>query len=214
MKKNDKKANSPVGPTVWTFIDACRTPVLHGSFHRFTTSHFHFIFHAHHTSFFHSPMARSLRLLNSPALQLFLLFLLLAEGTWGGGALRLNRWDQKIWMPTDQFEPEEDGEGAGTRWAVLVAGSYGYGNYRHQVGFFIFLTFIWQFILIENTERMGFWLFAGWCLPCLSVAKKRRVEGWEYSGVYVWWHCQPWSQSQARRCNQSPSGWWCLCWCT
>ncbi|XP_058206956.1 vacuolar-processing enzyme [Rhododendron vialii] len=41
---------------------------------------------------------------------------------------RLNRLDQVIRMPG-----EEDGpEGNGTRWAVLVAGSLGYGNYRHQ----------------------------------------------------------------------------------
>lgn len=39
-------------------------------------------------------------------------------------------------MPTDKVEAEEDGEERGTKWAVLVAGSYGYGNYRHQVGFF------------------------------------------------------------------------------
>ncbi|KAJ9706819.1 hypothetical protein PVL29_002007 [Vitis rotundifolia] len=72
---------------------------------------------------------RSVCLLNSA---LLLLFLLLAEGTGGARALRLNRWDQKIWMPTDKVEAEEDGEERGTRWAVLVAGSYGYGNYRHQ----------------------------------------------------------------------------------
>jgi hypothetical protein len=42
------------------------------------------------------------------------------------------RWDGKIVMPTEEGvkEPEQEGE----RWAVVVAGSAGYGNYRHQVG--------------------------------------------------------------------------------
>ena len=79
---------------------------------------------------------RSLCLLNPPPL--LLLLLLLSEGNWGGRALRLNRWDPKIWMPTEKVEPEEDSQETGTRWAVLVAGSYGYGNYRHQVGFFFY----------------------------------------------------------------------------
>ncbi|XP_044484468.1 legumain [Mangifera indica] len=34
-----------------------------------------------------------------------------------------------IKLPTEKEEPAEE---AGTRWAVLVAGSSGYGNYRHQ----------------------------------------------------------------------------------
>ena len=39
-------------------------------------------------------------------------------------------------MPTEKDDAEDvDGE-VGTRWAVLVAGSAGYGNYRHQVFFF------------------------------------------------------------------------------
>ncbi|KAG0554834.1 hypothetical protein KC19_12G123300 [Ceratodon purpureus] len=38
-------------------------------------------------------------------------------------------WDDKIVMPTE----EEDDKGEqGTRWAVLIAGSSGYWNYRHQ----------------------------------------------------------------------------------
>lgn len=37
-------------------------------------------------------------------------------------------------MPTAREEAADDeGQGVGTRWAVLVAGSSGYGNYRHQV---------------------------------------------------------------------------------
>ncbi|KAJ4846549.1 hypothetical protein Tsubulata_013552 [Turnera subulata] len=51
-------------------------------------------------------------------------------------AARLNRFDPGILMPTEQEEPDldvdEDGSKVGTRWAVLVAGSNGYGNYRHQ----------------------------------------------------------------------------------
>jgi legumain len=48
------------------------------------------------------------------------------------------RWESVIRMP-GQEEPAtaRGGEGpddaVGTRWAVLVAGSSGYGNYRHQV---------------------------------------------------------------------------------
>lgn len=37
-------------------------------------------------------------------------------------------WDGKIAMKTEEDETE-----AGTRWAVLIAGSSDYGNYRHQV---------------------------------------------------------------------------------
>ncbi|KAI4988573.1 hypothetical protein ZWY2020_030203 [Hordeum vulgare] len=52
------------------------------------------------------------------------------------------RWDPVIRMPGEE-EPatargdggsqEEEEDGVGTRWAVLVAGSSGYGNYKHQV---------------------------------------------------------------------------------
>lgn len=45
--------------------------------------------------------------------------------------------DGFIRMPVDKQHPseskeEEDGDRIGTRWAVLLAGSSGYGNYRHQ----------------------------------------------------------------------------------
>lgn len=46
-----------------------------------------------------------------------------------GGGKRQNPWDPIIRWPTDRRENEEKG----TRWAVLVAGSNGFGNYRHQV---------------------------------------------------------------------------------
>lgn len=37
---------------------------------------------------------------------------------------------------------DTDGDSVGTRWAVLIAGSNGYWNYRHQVNFFIKHTFL------------------------------------------------------------------------
>lgn len=44
-------------------------------------------------------------------------------------------WDGKIVMPTEQAGAgKEDVKEQGQRWAILVAGSSGYGNYRHQVG--------------------------------------------------------------------------------
>lgn len=67
---------------------------------------------------------------------LLILVLLGFEVIGGGRASRLNRWESGIRMPTEKDDAEEvDGE-VGTRWAVLVAGSSGYGNYRHQVFFF------------------------------------------------------------------------------
>lgn len=45
---------------------------------------------------------------------------------------RLHRWwDPLIRSPVDRDDESEDKDGV--RWAVLVAGSNGYGNYRHQV---------------------------------------------------------------------------------
>ncbi|RWR87505.1 Peptidase C13 [Cinnamomum micranthum f. kanehirae] len=41
---------------------------------------------------------------------------------------RSNPWDSAIRMPSEEADAEE----IGTRWAVLVAGSSGYENYRHQ----------------------------------------------------------------------------------
>ncbi|XBH79187.1 hypothetical protein VPH35_105218 [Triticum aestivum] len=47
------------------------------------------------------------------------------------------KWDPVIRMPGEEEpatgdESSEEEDGVGTRWAVLVAGSSGYGNYRHQ----------------------------------------------------------------------------------
>ena len=67
---------------------------------------------------------------------LLILVLLGFEVIGSGRASRLNRWESGIRMPTEKDDAEDvDGE-VGTRWAVLVAGSAGYGNYRHQVFFF------------------------------------------------------------------------------
>ena len=40
-----------------------------------------------------------------------------------------------ILMPTEEFEPAAgvDDDQHGTRWAVLIVGLMGYGNYSHQV---------------------------------------------------------------------------------
>jgi legumain len=46
-------------------------------------------------------------------------------------------WEPLIQMPTekggDAAAPAVEEDEVGTKWAVLVAGSSGYGNYRHQV---------------------------------------------------------------------------------
>ncbi|TYI70284.1 hypothetical protein E1A91_D08G210700v1 [Gossypium mustelinum] len=70
--------------------------------------------------------------IKSPSL--FFLILLLFEANHIEGAGRLNEWKSGIRLPTDKDnEPEElDEQQVGTRWAVLVAGSSGYRNYRHQ----------------------------------------------------------------------------------
>ena len=63
---------------------------------------------------------------------------LAAAAAAAGAGAEEGEWDPVIRMPGDKERAaawgggEEDG-GGGTRWAVLVAGSSGYGNYRHQV---------------------------------------------------------------------------------
>ncbi|KAL9242885.1 hypothetical protein vseg_016843 [Gypsophila vaccaria] len=43
------------------------------------------------------------------------------------------RWETHLRLPSDHDEDVYDGDDElGTRWAVLVAGSQGFGNYRHQ----------------------------------------------------------------------------------
>ncbi|KAJ9147760.1 hypothetical protein P3X46_029883 [Hevea brasiliensis] len=63
---------------------------------------------------------------------LFLVVILSFLSIEGGLASRLNRFEPGILMPTEEVEPGVDDDQLGTRWAVLVAGSGGYGNYRHQ----------------------------------------------------------------------------------
>lgn len=57
-----------------------------------------------------------------------------------GADVSKGKWEPLIRMPGEKepatargFEGPEEEDGVGTRWAVLIAGSSGYGNYRHQV---------------------------------------------------------------------------------
>ena len=69
---------------------------------------------AYATSFVHFWMALT---------RIFVLFMFIAAVV----ARRQSVWDPIIRLPTEENA---------TRWAVLVAGSNGFGNYRHQVYFF------------------------------------------------------------------------------
>ncbi|KAK6935229.1 Peptidase C13, legumain [Dillenia turbinata] len=69
--------------------------------------------------------------ISTPLLLIFLLLLLEAPAF--GRTARLNWWEPGLRLPTHKGEPTEDEEAeVSTRWAVLVAGSSGFGNYRHQ----------------------------------------------------------------------------------
>ncbi|MQM10574.1 hypothetical protein Taro_043468 [Colocasia esculenta] len=71
---------------------------------------------------------------SSFVLVLLLPVLLLAGASARGLHQHMHGWDPEIRMPTEREgggDAEED-DVVGTRWAVLVAGSSGYGNYRHQ----------------------------------------------------------------------------------
>nr|CAB16318.1 cysteine proteinase precursor [Vicia narbonensis] len=61
------------------------------------------------------------------------LVLLLLSSLHGSVAARPNRleWEPVIRLPGEPVDADVEDE-MGTRWAVLVAGSNGYGNYRHQ----------------------------------------------------------------------------------
>ena len=68
--------------------------------------------------------------------------LLLALCAAAGAGASKGKWETVIRMPGEEDPatgrggegPEAgDDDAVGTRWAVLVAGSSGYGNYRHQV---------------------------------------------------------------------------------
>ncbi|XP_068634593.1 vacuolar-processing enzyme [Aristolochia californica] len=62
----------------------------------------------------------------SRTIRLFFLILSFSAAAASG---RINPWDLTIRMPS---EVEDEQDEVGTQWAVLVAGSYGFGNYRHQ----------------------------------------------------------------------------------
>ena len=60
--------------------------------------------------------------------------LLLLLALWVASAVgREGTWNGRIVMPTEDENGDEPENG--TRWAVLIAGSSGFGNYRHQVHF-------------------------------------------------------------------------------
>ncbi|MFS7929138.1 putative legumain protein [Helianthus anomalus] len=50
-----------------------------------------------------------------------------------GSGHRQQLWDPLIRSPVDLEADVDENMTNGTRWAVLVAGSKGFGNYRHQV---------------------------------------------------------------------------------
>ena len=43
------------------------------------------------------------------------------------------RWQDFLRLPSESASEDDDAAAVGTRWAVLIAGSNGYYNYRHQV---------------------------------------------------------------------------------
>nr|AWD84473.1 asparaginyl endopeptidase 1 [Pigea enneasperma] len=69
---------------------------------------------------------------NSIFFFLHVIFLSVLLSSLGGQATRSSRFDPGILMPTEKQPEAADDDEIGTRWAVLVAGSNGYGNYRHQ----------------------------------------------------------------------------------
>lgn len=80
--------------------------------------------------------------------------LLLLLTTLHGSVARPNRLESEsvIRLPSEPVGPDVDE--TGTRWAVLVAGSNGYGNYRHQVGsvFFFFFLIIFFHLLSKMNQ--------------------------------------------------------------
>ncbi|KAL1371242.1 hypothetical protein HN51_001469 [Arachis hypogaea] len=80
-------------------------------------------------------MAIAYSFLSSSWSWMLLFFFLLLFLNMQGKASRLNSfYDSVIRLPSESESEsaENDEVGGGTRWAVLVAGSSGYGNYRHQ----------------------------------------------------------------------------------
>ncbi|XVE57720.1 hypothetical protein DITRI_Ditri04bG0112000 [Diplodiscus trichospermus] len=78
-------------------------------------------------------MAKQVSVFDKNPSLLFFIFLLFEAIYDVGRAARLSQWESGIRLPTEKDEPQDiDNRQPGTRWAVLVAGSSGYGNYRHQ----------------------------------------------------------------------------------
>jgi legumain len=68
-------------------------------------------------------------------------------------------WEGKIVMPSATDEDQGSESAAGVRWAVLLAGSAGYGNYRHQVVFALPATPIQEYLKLLLSE---FCFFKSW----------------------------------------------------
>lgn len=91
---------------------------------------------------------------------LVLIFSIWCEGASTRGA---GMWDPAIRLPSEKEVSEEESEDEiGTRWAVLVAGSMGFGNYRHQVSlafnFWVFLfRFVPNFLIWDQTRFACHW---------------------------------------------------------
>ena len=83
-------------------------------------------------------MAKLLSIISVNIFVKWVLFLVLILLVGNGEASRFDRWESTIRLPTEKDETEELAGEVGTRWAVLVAGSSGYGNYRHQVCVYIY----------------------------------------------------------------------------
>ncbi|MQL80215.1 hypothetical protein Taro_012674, partial [Colocasia esculenta] len=62
----------------------------------------------------------------------FLLLLVAPSPPLLAAAVKSGRWDALLRLPGAGGRRKEHGEHVGTRWAVLIAGSNGYENYRHQ----------------------------------------------------------------------------------
>lgn len=79
-------------------------------------------------------------------------------------------------------------------WAVLVAGSNGYYNYRHQV---CAITLLAQ----PSMSVISLHFFAiGWCLSCLSSPPKTWSTSWQYHHNDVRWYCKQHRVSTAFSC--------------
>ena len=120
-----------------------------------------------------------------------LLVLVLAAAAAGA---EKGEWDPVIRMPGEKepagshshsgegFEGEDD-DAVGTRWAVLVAGSSGYGNYRHQVSA-ILSAATWM----RGCVRIRLLARVAWCCTVVAILLRQviRYRGSEISIVEPW----------------------------